>query len=128
MALPDTLERAGVVVGSVVMLGVPLGVLGIVLFPPAEDPAWMAAAVQLVPAAAVGLLVAYDRLPLRYGEVWRFGIAFWVVAIALGAGLSVNVAGDATGPALRVWALAVAVAAVVATYRRWIPGASSDPA
>lgn len=127
MALPDTLERVGVVVGSVVMLGIPLGILGFVLFPPDDNPVWMAAVVQLVPAVAVGLLVAYERLPLRYAEVWRFGIAFWVVAAGLGVGVGVNVTGGGTGAALRVWLLAVAIAAVLATYRRWLPGARDQP-
>lgn len=128
MALPDTLERAGIVLGSVVMLGIPVSFLAQVLVPLDTTPFWVVATFQFVPAAAIGVLVAYGRLPVTYDEVWRFGIAFWAVAVALGAGLGLNVTGGATGPALRVWLLAVAVAGVVATYRRWLPGAGDRAA
>jgi len=114
MVSPNTLERAGIVVGSALLLGLPTGVLvspfvsGIT--------GWQAVLLWLVPGVVVGTLVATGRLPVGYRQVWLFSIVSWLAALAFWAALDVDPVDGATAgtTALGAGVLALLVGALVA--------------
>lgn len=116
MALPDTFERAGIVVGAVLLGAIAVApVAGVVLAP--HDPLWKTTLVLCLPGAVAGWLVATDRVPVSYTQFWRFALVAGIGSIALyaAAGLNTSPIQDAT-TAVVLWAVALAGGAVVANY------------
>ncbi|NHN60347.1 MULTISPECIES: hypothetical protein [Halorussus] len=122
MALPDTLERIGIVVGSALLLALPTSALPWLTNGVGGTPA-SPAALWLLPGALAGLLVATGRLGVSYHQLWKFSLASYAVA-ALGPLVGVRAAAD---PVLGVgwWLVAVGVGALVARvrFRRLTPAA-----
>ncbi|MGA9403110.1 hypothetical protein [Haladaptatus sp.] len=79
MSLPRRLEQVGIVVGSVLMLTLPVGFLWIFF----SGPGWLDNLLIYVPGLVVGVLVALDILPVSYGQVWLFGIISWLATYFL---------------------------------------------
>lgn len=118
MTLPDTFERAGVVVGSALMVALPMVAVLAVLVPDAAAlPLWQVALAQLGPGVAVGLLVAAGWLPVTYRGVW-----LWSLLVAFGAYAAwwaVGVDVPSQQPAVSLaWLVAVALLAAVVTASR----------
>lgn len=116
MALPDTLERVGIVLGSVFLAVVAVApVAGVVLAP--SDPLWKTTLVLCLPGAVVGWLVATERVPVSYTQFWRFALVagFGASALYAAAGLNTYPVRDATA-AVVLWAVALAGGVVVANY------------
>ena len=114
MALPDTLERIGIVVGSALLLALPTSALSWLTYGVGEAPASLAP-LWLLPGVLVGLLVATDRLAVSYHQLWKFSLASYLVAV-LGPAVGVR---SAAGPVLGVgwWLVAVGVGVLVARAR-----------
>lgn len=121
MSLPRRLEQVGIVVGCVMMLSLPVGVLTPLLL---TDPAvWQLALLWCAPGAFVGVLIVTDRIPVAYDQVWAFGIVSWAVTLLLWVNLDVSISsvveGNADLPiALGVWAVGLLVGLLVAYRRR----------
>jgi hypothetical protein len=115
MALPDTLERIGIVVGCTLLVSLPVSALVSVLLDPGARPPYLVY-LMLVPGLVVGLLVATGRFPLDYHEVWQFALVSWFVA---SVGASLLGLGEATRPAIGVawWLVSVAAGLLVARVR-----------
>jgi len=108
MALPDTLERVGVVAGSVLLLALPTSALGSLAFGPGAQPRFFPL-LSLVPGLVAGLLVATDRLPATYRQLWQFSLVSWVVAAVGAAALGVGVPSTGVVAAIGWWLVSVAV-------------------
>jgi len=113
MALPDTLERVGVVAGSVLLLALPTSALASLLFAPGSRPPPVSY-LTVAPGFLVGLAVATDRLPVTYHQIWQFSIASWLVAALGAAALGVGRPSSGAVVAVGWWLVSVAVGAAVA--------------
>lgn len=106
--LADGFERAGIVLGSVIVVPIPLGLLLNVLVGTAV-PAWAGAGV-LGTALLVGGLVATDRLPITYRELWYVSVVGGVGAMGAWFALGITTPADRLALALGVWVLALVLA------------------
>ncbi|WP_458187753.1 hypothetical protein [Haladaptatus sp. NG-WS-4] len=81
MSLSDRFEQVGIVVGSALLFTLPMSALSPFLV---DDPSlWQTALLWYSPGTLVGLLVATDRLPISYGQVFTFTITAWLTAAVL---------------------------------------------
>lgn len=114
MALPDTLERIGIVVGSTLLLSLPTSALSSLIYSVGEGPKFLPF-LWLLPGLVVGLLVATDRLEISYHGLWKFSLTSYFLS-SLGAAIF-----DFRTTSLVVpvswWLLAVVFGAVVARIR-----------
>jgi hypothetical protein len=115
MALPDTLERVGIVIGCILLVSLPVNALVSMLWGSGAQPSYLVYLMP-VPGLVVGLLLAAGRFPLDYHETWQFAIASWLVA-AVGATLLEI--GPSSNPELGVawWLVSIAVGIAVARIR-----------
>ncbi|GAA0224223.1 hypothetical protein ACFFQF_09450 [Haladaptatus pallidirubidus] len=112
MSLPRRLEQVGIVLGSVLMLSLPLSV-----FTPftAENPAlWQITLLWYVPGLVVGTLIAIDKFPISYQQVWAFGIVSWLATVALWMIFDVQSVTANQSTAIGTWLVALLVGALVA--------------
>lgn len=109
MALPDRFEQAGIVVGSTILLALPMSELSAALVGYSIQPLWLFV-ILLVPGAIVGLLLATGYLPVAYSQVWAFSVAGWLLTYAGWAltGLSVPPQDQALG--VLIWVVALCLA------------------
>lgn len=116
MALPDTFERIGIVIGAV-LLGVLVVAPVATIVLGTTAPLWQTTLVFCLPGAVAGLLIATDRLPVSYTEFWRFALVAGVGSSALYAYFDLNTYPiQKPGTASVLWFVALLVAAVVADY------------
>lgn len=80
MSFPRRLEQIGIVVGSVLMVSLPLTVFTPIL---ARNPSLWQVALLYSPGVLIGLLVALDKFPASYQQVWLFGIVSWLAVAVL---------------------------------------------
>ncbi|WP_327053338.1 hypothetical protein [Halomicrococcus gelatinilyticus] len=114
MVSPNTLERAGIVVGSALLVGLPTSVLVSPFVSGITD--WQAVLLWLLPGIVVGTLVATGRLSVAYRQVWLFSLVSWLAALAFWAVLDVDpIDGTTVTPTtLGAGVLALLVGALVA--------------
>lgn len=129
MALPDTFDRAGVVLGSALLVSLPVSSLVAVLAPDLYTLATLPAiALWFGPGAVVGTLVAFERLPATYREVWLFSVLAWLVTFGLWQAFGGTIPPDQAFVGLAAWIAAVVFAALVTWRREWLLGAvATDP-
>ena len=111
MALPDTLERVGIVVGSAFLLSLPTSALFSLVYGVGEG-SGLSPALWLLPALVVGLLVATERLAVGYHQIWKFSLTSYFLAALGGAIFDLRTA--SLPLAVGWWLVAVAVGAAVA--------------
>ncbi len=112
MTLPRRLEQVGIVVGSILMLSLPISVFTPLI---AENiTSWQTALLWLVPGLVVGVLVALDKFPASYHQVWAFCIASWLATIVLWAIFGVESVTADQSTALGTWFVALLVGALIA--------------
>ncbi|WP_440007108.1 hypothetical protein [Halomicrococcus sp. SG-WS-1] len=113
MVSPDSLERVGIVVGSVLLLALPTSAFSSLLV---GDPAPQVVLLWTLPGLVVGTLVATGRLPVSYRQVWVFSIVSWIVVLLLSSALDVDPARGTTALpiALAAGTVALAIGAVAA--------------
>lgn len=124
MALPDTLERVGIVVGCALLLALPASALSVFLFGVGDGPEF-GPYLWVLPGLVVGFLVATDRLAVTYHQLWKFSLASYVVAI-LGTWIpGVEPATSDRALAVGWWLVSVAVGLLVARtdFRTALAGA-----
>ncbi|MFC4450828.1 hypothetical protein [Halorussus aquaticus] len=116
MALPDTLERIGVVVGSAFLLSLPTSALSSLAYGTADAPRFLPY-LWVLPGLVVGLLVVGDRLAVTYHQLWKFSLTsyflaslFWLVGLSGSAGTNRTLA-------VGWWLVAVGLGVVVARRR-----------
>lgn len=107
MSLPDTLERVGIVLGSMLMVALPASVL-LNAISGAGTP-WWGPLVLLAPGFVVGWAVASERAPFDYDALWFVCFFGYVLAVAALSLLNLEPISEH-----RVAALAVSTAAFVA--------------
>jgi hypothetical protein len=117
-SLPDRLERVGVVVGTKLLLSLPMGVVGSLLLA-VGWPAWTVAIPVLVPGVVVGVLAATGRIPVSYGQIWSFSLTSWFVTLLVLQAAGLNYLGADQPTVLGGWAVGLLVGAVVAS-RGWL--------
>ncbi|WP_227353321.1 hypothetical protein [Haladaptatus salinisoli] len=120
MSLPRRLEQVGIVVGSVLMVSLPVSVLTALLI--ADPTVWQLALLWCVPGALVGVLIATNRVPVAYDQVWAFGIVSWAVTLLLWTNLDVSMTAVLEGNAdlsasLGAWVVGLLIG-LLAAYRR----------
>lgn len=108
MSLPDRLEQVGIVVGSALM--VPLPLFPIVGALTGVSSPWWAPFAPLVVGLVVGWLVATDRVGFGFQSVWFVSLAGWLFTFLVLFALDVQ---PSDGRALTIIAV-VAVSLVVA--------------
>lgn len=122
MALPDTLERVGIVVGSALMGMLPTGTLYLAVLPDFTAlSSWPAMAAWYLPGVVVGVLVALDRLPVTYEEFWLFCLLSWLLSFGLWAAFGGSAPPtEGWPPPVALWLLAVVFAGLVTWRREWL--------
>jgi hypothetical protein len=99
MALPDTLERVGVVAGSALLLALPTSALGSLAFGPGSQPPFfpllspVPGLVAAVGAAALGVGVPSSGVAV--------GVGWWPVSVAVGLALARFPVGESLAAAVR---------------------------
>lgn len=111
MSLPRRFEQVGIVVGSVLMMSLPVGFL-LTFFP--SGPGLLDNLLMYVPGLVIGVLVALRKFPASYGQVWLFGIVSWLATILLWGVLEVGSVAENRSIALGAWTVALLVGAVTA--------------
>ncbi|WP_435155663.1 hypothetical protein [Haladaptatus sp. DFWS20] len=112
MSLPRRLEQTGIVLGSVLMLS-----LSITVFTPllVENPQlWQTALLVYSPGLVVGILIAFDKFPVSYHQVWAFSIVSWLATVALWMVFDVESVTTDQSTAIGTWLVALLVGALVA--------------
>ncbi|WP_276299274.1 hypothetical protein [Halorussus lipolyticus] len=126
MALPDTLERIGIVVGSTFLLSLPTSTLSSLVYGFGSG-AGFPPALWLLPGLVVGVLAATDRLAVSYHQLWKFSLTSYFLASLGGAVFDLQTVRLAL--AVGWWLVAVVLGAVVARVRfrelLWPTGDSS---
>ena len=115
MSLPDTLERAGIVLGSVLMVALPASVLLNAIS--GVGTPWWGPLVLLAPGFVVGWAVADEWVSFDYDAVWFVCFFGYVLAVAALSLLDLEPVSEHRTAALAVSAAAFVVAAVVDHYR-----------
>jgi hypothetical protein len=115
VSLADTLERAGIVFGSILMVALPASVL-LNALSGAGTP-WWGPLLLLAPGFVVGWAAVADWVPFDYDAVWFVCFFGYVLAVAALAVLDLQPIGENRAAALAVSAAAFVVAAVVDYYR-----------
>lgn len=108
MALADRFEQAGVLIGAVVVVPIPVGLL-LNAFYGTAVPAW-SGAVLVGSALLVGWLVATGRAPITYRELWYVGVIGGTGAMAVWFALGLRTPTSRPALALGTWALALLAA------------------
>ncbi|WP_266079032.1 hypothetical protein [Haladaptatus caseinilyticus] len=112
MSLPRRLEQLGIVLGSVLMLSLPITVLTPLLV---ETPKlWQTALLVYSPGLAVGVLIALDKFPVSYHQVWVFSIVSWLATVALWMVFDVESVTTNQPTAIGTWLVALFVGTLVA--------------
>jgi len=115
VALPDTFERAGIVLGTL-LLGI------IATSPLASVTTNFGTGVvftgTLVVAGGVGWLVATDRIRLSYTRTWRFAIVTMLASLALYKLANLDMREPQPVEGVALWLVGVALGATVAGYDR----------
>ncbi|SIR52614.1 hypothetical protein SAMN05421858_2647 [Haladaptatus litoreus] len=112
MSLPRRLEQVGIVVGSVLMLSLPLTVFTPFLV---ESPQlWQTTLLVYLPSFVVGTLIALGKFPVSYQQVWAFGIVSWLSTVALWMIFDVQSVTADQQTAIGTWLVALLVGALVA--------------
>jgi|GEM_PF-2890003 len=118
MALPDTFERAGVVVGSALLVALPMTAVLAMLVPEAATlPVWQVALAQLGPGVVVGLAVAAGWLPITYHGLWVWSLLSAFGTYAAWGLLDVAVPSQQPAVAIPAMALVVVLAATLTAWR-----------
>ncbi|MEE6210793.1 hypothetical protein U3A55_11585 [Salarchaeum sp. III] len=116
MALPDTFERIGIVIGCVFLNAIAVSGLTAVVFG-ADPPVLLGLLILMGPGAVLGWLIATGRLEVPYSRVWWFAIVTMLVSIGLYAltGLT-STPGPHPAEGTVLWLVAAAIGALVADY------------
>lgn len=79
MSIPDQFEQVGIVIGSMIVLGLPTSLMTNVLYGP--DMAYPLIGIWFVPGFVIGVLIATGGVPFEYRDVWYVGVVGWVLAL-----------------------------------------------
>lgn len=115
MSLADRFEQVGILVGAVVVVPIPVGLLLNAVYGTAV-PAWTGA-LLVGSALLAGGLVATDRVPVTYRELWYVGVVGGVGAMALWFALGITTPTTRPALALGTWVLALLAADGLARLR-----------
>ena len=116
MTLPDRFEQVGIVVGSVFLVLLPTSMLGTAIFG-VEPSTLQIALVWFLPGIVVGLLLATDRLPVTYDQVWAFALSSWIITLVLWSAFGLSLPPADRGLAVLLWIVALTLGATVAWVR-----------
>ncbi|WP_049969370.1 hypothetical protein [Haladaptatus cibarius] len=112
MSLPRRLEQVGIVLGSMLMLSLPLTAFTPFLV---ETPQlWQTTLLVYLPGFVVGTLIAIDKFPVSYQQVWAFGIVSWLATVALWVVFDVQSVTADQQTAIGTWVVGLLVGALVA--------------
>lgn len=116
MALPDRFEQAGIIVGSAILLALPMSELSAALVGYSIQPFWLSV-ILLVPGVITGLLLVTGHLPISYSQVWAFSLTGWILTYIGWAltGLSVPPTDQTLG--VLIWVVALCLAGVLIWMR-----------
>jgi len=115
VSLADQFERVGIVVGAVLLVGLPLSLAVDAVVGPATP--WWQLLVVLGPGFVVGWAAAADDLPVAYGSVWFVCFVGYALSLATVSLLELVPVYEHTMSVLVVLAAAFAVAVVADSYR-----------
>lgn len=88
MSLPDQLERAGIVLGSILMVSLPASIVLSVLT--GTSTPWWSTLLLVIPGFVVGWTVATERSPFDYDSLWFVCIAGYLGTLAAVAALGLE--------------------------------------
>jgi len=114
VSLADTLERAGIVAGTMVLAALPGSILLTAV--DSQTTPWWGPLVVLAPAFALGWALAHDRPSFDYDDVWFVCLLGYLLTVAALAASGVSVSEDG---GLAVLAVGVAAYLAAAGVRYW---------
>jgi hypothetical protein len=115
VSLPDQLERAGIVLGSILMVSLPASlVLSLVT---GTSTPWWSALLLVIPGFVVGWAIATERAPFDYDSLWFVCFVGYVGTLATVAALNLDATGGDGGLVLGVGTAAFVAAGVVDRFR-----------
>lgn len=116
MAFPDRFEQVGILLGSLLLVGLPVSALVGALYG-LSYPSWLAVAVWVLPGVIVGIPLALGKLPVTYHQVWVITLSGWVLAVLGWGALGLGIPAANKSLAAIVWILAILVGGVIAWLR-----------
>jgi hypothetical protein len=115
VSLPDQLERAGIVLGSILMVSLPASlVLSVVT---GTSTPWWSALLLVIPGFVVGWAIATERAPFDYDSLWFVCFVGYVGTVAAVAALGLEATEGDGRLMLGVAAVAFLAAGLVDRYR-----------
>lgn len=116
MALPDRFEQVGILIGSILLVGLPVsalvsGAYGFTIQP------WAAALVWFLSGVVVGVPLAMGWLPVTYHQVWVITVSSWLLAFVGWTALGLPLPASDTALAVAVWVLVVLFGGLIAWAR-----------
>lgn len=116
MNLPDRFEQAGVLLGSMFLVGLPVSALVGAIYG-FSLPLWLVPIVWFLPGLVVGIPLAMGRLPVTYHQVWVLTLSGWLLALAGWAALGLSIPSSDPSLAVAVWVVAMVLGMLVARAR-----------
>lgn len=116
MGTATAAERIGIVLGCIIIVSLPAGLITSIFL---SDPAfWQLFIAWVVPGVLVGVLLAYNKLPVSYHELWFFGMLSWILTLLLWNQFQVDFGNVAADQNTAIWTMVVGV--VIAALVTWL--------
>lgn len=116
MTLPVRFEQAGILLGSIILVGLPVSALVSAVYGLATQPEVMGL-VWILPGFAIGILLIKEKLSVTYHQVWVITLSSWLLAMIGWTALGLSIPAANTALAIIVWILAVLLGILIARLR-----------
>lgn len=116
MDLPDRFEQAGIILGSIFLVGLPTSALVGAVYGFSSQP-WLVLLVWSLPGLAVGIPLAMGRLPGTYHQLWVLTLSGWLLAFAGWTALGLSLPAANARLAVLVWIVAMLLGLLIAWLR-----------
>lgn len=116
MDLPDRFEQAGIILGSIFLVGLPTSALVGAVYGFSSQP-WLMLLVWFLPGLAVGIPLAMGRLPVTYHQLWVLTLSGWLLAFAGWTALGLSLPAANARLAVLVWIVAMLLGLLIAWLR-----------
>lgn len=116
MALPDRFEEVGIVVGSMLLLALPVSMLVTALVGLDLDPR-IAVVVWFTPGLVIGVLIVKGWLSIDFQQVWLFALASWFMTVLGWVAMGLSFPPSDSTTAVLLWGVGIGIGAYLAYIR-----------